>query len=146
LVSSPVKWILAFTWAWCAFLIFIYSYIYWTFGKISSFDTITLCLSIISLGLYILTKDPFLTQVGIQACIFLGFFPTLHSIHTQATKEHYLPWLIVFSAYIFSTVSLILDRQWNWIELLFPILNWVIMHAIVVGYIFYNDKLHTKKP
>ncbi|MFT6361432.1 MAG: hypothetical protein ACJA2Z_000423 [Candidatus Paceibacteria bacterium] len=101
------------------------------FSKLKRIDIFSFSAALIVGVFWQVTGDAFLSQIALQIIIIIAYMPTLIGLDKGHAKENPLSWLIVVLAYVFLMISILIEYQGNWIELLFPLVNGLIGNGLV---------------
>ena len=98
------------------FVVFLFSLKYWK-GGFSHFDYIVLCLSLISIILYILFHSANISlTISILADMF-AFMPTIRKTYLEPSSESLLSWFLFLIGYILSVLAI---SKWTYGIAIFP--------------------------
>lgn len=121
-------------------VILVYSFFKGRFSKISIIDAIILILAIVIGIFWQVSSNDRISNLLLQGVYIVSYIPTYLLLIRNKTKEHYPAWTAAFTAYLFSTISLIFSSQVDWIAYVHPIVNGLLGNGIVIGLILYNRR------
>jgi len=129
--TYPIKAVTAYVAVLCIILMCIYALKKGGFTRPNILDCIIFISSFVVGVFWQISGDPMISQLALQCILILSFIPTYIGLLRGQAKENPWSWFVVVLAYIFLIISIILDYDGNWIELMFPIVNGVIGNGIV---------------
>lgn len=112
-------------------IVFIYSLLKGKFSKISNIEIIVFILAIATGIFWQITSNDRISNLILQVIYVLSYIPTISGLVKGTGKEQYVAWLVAFIAYLFSTISLILGSQVDWIAFIHPLVNGLLGNGVV---------------
>ncbi|MFT6829395.1 MAG: hypothetical protein ACJAV6_000221 [Candidatus Paceibacteria bacterium] len=131
LLSNQINAVTGYVAAACLIAISTYAMTKGKFSKLKRIDIFSFSAALIVGVFWQVTGDAFLSQIALQIIIIIAYMPTLIGLDKGHAKENPLSWLIVVLAYVFLMISILIEYQGNWIELLFPLVNGLIGNGLV---------------
>lgn len=120
-------------------VIFIYSLFKGKFSKISGIEIIIFLLSL-GIGIFWqLTSNDRISNLLLQGIYVISYIPTISGIIKGTGKEYPVSWITAVIAYIFSIISILLNFQGDWIAIIFPLVNGIIVNGLIVLLIFHKQ-------
>jgi small basic protein len=108
-----------------------YSVIKGRFAKPKIFDIVIFIVTIFVGVIWRFTSDHWANFL-VQLIILVASFPTMRGLWYGYLKEHYLAWLLAVCGYFCVIVSISIDFQGDWLQLLGPVLNGVLVNTTIM--------------
>ena len=129
LAADWVKEFLPFVCALALIATFIHMTVRGSFLRPDRLDLEVLALDAVVVLYWVVSDDPFISNVFLELDIWITFIPIIRSTWKDPSTEESKPWLIWTVAYALFTIVVIL-RWEKWWDLLLPI-NYLILHGII---------------
>lgn len=113
-------------------IIFFYVWAKGRFEQLKWTDWSLLLLGIFAVIIWQKTSNPVLANIVVVLAFIISFIPTLKDVWAKPENEAPASWLICTSAYILTTVSVVVSKDSNPSELLAPIVL-LLLHAGVAA-------------
>ena len=101
------------------------------FSKLNLFDFIILCSTVFIGIIWKITQDDRLANILVQFIFIISFIPTIYGLFINTLKEKPFPWWLAVFAYFIQIITLIINFNGDWLELLFPFINGIVGNGSV---------------
>ncbi len=127
--------------------IFLYSFIYSRYAKLTSSDKVSLGVGLVTVILWRITGDAKIANVILTSAVIISFIPTIIGLFRGRLREKPLPWFIGPFSYLFVVASIFLQSGFsNPVAFAYPLIVGIFMNSFIGFQAIAQDRGYLRVP